>query len=50
VVEGLGTSPRMPVARAGVTAPASRRSLWWLAALGIVVLALLVFEWLKRPG
>ena len=50
VVEGLGTSPRMPVARAAVTAPASRRSLWWLAALGIVVLALLVFEWLKRPG
>lgn len=50
VVEGLGTSPKMPVARAVVGAPPSRRAVWWLVALGFVVLALLVLEWLKRSG
>ena len=41
VVEGLGTSPKMPVARARQVGNQSRRKLWWLAALVIAVLALL---------
>jgi len=41
VVEGLGTAPKMPVARAPQVRNASRRKLWWLAVLVIVVLALL---------
>ena len=43
VVEGLGTSPKMPVTRATHFRNGSRRKLWWLAALLIVVLALLWF-------
>jgi pSer/pThr/pTyr-binding forkhead associated (FHA) protein len=45
VVEGLGTAPKMPVARAPQVRNASRRTLWWLAALVIVVLVLL---WLLK--
>ena len=43
VVEGLGTAPKMPVARAPQVRNASRRKRWWVPALVIVVLALLWF-------
>jgi pSer/pThr/pTyr-binding forkhead associated (FHA) protein len=45
VVEGLGTAPKMPVARAPQVRNVSRRNRWWLAALVIVALALL---WLLK--
>lgn len=48
VVEGLGTSPRMPVARETPAGNATRRRLGWLAALVIVLLGLLWLK-LKRP-
>ena len=41
VVEGLGTSPKMPVAQVHHVRNAWRRKLWWLAALVIAVLVLL---------
>lgn len=48
VVEGLGTSPQMPVARGAAAGNETRRSLWWLAALGIALLGLLWLK-LRRP-
>lgn len=48
VVEGLGTAPKMPVARAPQVRNASRRKRWWVAALVIVVLALLWFLMTRR--
>lgn len=48
IVEGLGTSPRMPVARGAAAGNTPRRRLWWLAALAIVLLGLLWLK-LKRP-
>ena len=47
VVEGLGTSPQMPVARAQTVENKARRKWWWLAALGIAVLVV-VWLVLKR--
>lgn len=47
VVEGLGTSPKVPIARADQVRRTSRRKLWWLAALVVALLALLWFKKLR---